>query len=714
METLHSPRKRTLALGLGLLATATATLAQPVGYYNGTQGLAGQDLKAALHDIIDEHVAFQYVGGAEAMLKHSDQDPANPANVLTIYAPQSVAASTFGSVWNREHVWAKSHGDFGTEKPTGSDVHNLKPSIAAVNTLRSNRDFDNGGNPVPGAAGNFYDADSWEPRDAVKGDVARIILYMATRYEGDVAGEIDLEPADAVNTYPQALHGKLSTLLQWHEQDPPDAFERQRNDRIFLWQKNRNPFIDHPEFVARIWQEAPANPLTIEDLELSQDIPVAGQSVTLSFNISSESLIQYSKIYWGSAHDQLENEADISGQESFTFTNLPAGRIYFQIEALDELDNTATRRGEFAVQEVFEGTLVSISAIQGQAAASPYADQTVSTSGIVTANFGTFYFLQDGTGAWNGVMVYDPGRNPEIGDSLIITAKVKEYYNLTEMAEISKVYLISQGNELPAPVELGTGQVPQEDYEGVLVTLRNATCTVADHGYGMWKVNDGTGECIVHNSYIHDAGQTQGSVYNITGPLNYDFSEFKIELRGPQDATVGDFALMSAEALSATTVALVFTREVDAASASTISNYSINNGITVTAASRHFAQKSRVLLTVQGMGSGTHTVEVNGILSTEQVELIDASADFNFTATSLAELDGTWQFRALGQGQFWVEMPAEIRGVEIFNMLGAKVFASNPAASSATLSLSALASGVHLARFTLADGRVLDHRFFLD
>jgi hypothetical protein len=90
---------------------------------------------------------------------------------------------------------------------------------------------------------------------------------MATRYEGE-DGEPDLELVDAVNTFNRnepgkGYFGKLSTLLDWHISDPVDSFEMNRNHIIYSYQKNRNPFIDHPEFVAKIWK--------IEDLRISKE-----------------------------------------------------------------------------------------------------------------------------------------------------------------------------------------------------------------------------------------------------------------------------------------------------------------------------------------------------------------------------------------------------------------------------------------------------------
>jgi len=226
------------------------------GYYDTAKGKTGEALKTALHNIIDDHTELSYsnVWGA---LRVTDEDPNNSNNVILLYTGRSQGKYTNGSNvddWNREHVWAKSHGGFGTTMGAGTDIHHLRPTDASVNSSRSNLDFDNGGIEHSEADGNYYDSDSWEPRDSVKGDVARMLFYMAVRYEGD-SGEPDLELNNLVNNSSNPYHGKLSVLLQWHKEDPVDNFERERNEIIYSqYQHNRNPFIDHPEWALAIWE----------------------------------------------------------------------------------------------------------------------------------------------------------------------------------------------------------------------------------------------------------------------------------------------------------------------------------------------------------------------------------------------------------------------------------------------------------------------------
>ncbi|ADB29208.1 Endonuclease I [Kribbella flavida DSM 17836] len=227
----------------------------PGDYYATAVGKTGPALRSALHSIIANQTKLSYDQVWNA-LKDTDQDPANPNNVILLYSGRSQSKAGNGggaNDWNREHVWAKSHGDFGTATGPGTDVHHLRPEDVSVNAARGNLDFDNGGGAVAECAGCAADGDSFAPRAAVRGDVARMIFYLAIRYEGG-DGFANLEPNDAVTNGSAPYHGRLSVLKAWNQADPPDAFEKRRNQVIFdTWQHNRNPFIDHPEWVGAIW-----------------------------------------------------------------------------------------------------------------------------------------------------------------------------------------------------------------------------------------------------------------------------------------------------------------------------------------------------------------------------------------------------------------------------------------------------------------------------
>jgi len=232
-----------------LLLTSIAFSAIPDGYYDNASGLSGTALKAALHNIIDDHTeksySFLWTG-----LIYTDEDPNNSSNFILLYSGRSEPKTATYPIWNREHSWPKSHGDFGDSPPAGTDMHHLRPTDVEVNGSRGSKDYDNGGSLVSETTDCYTDGDSFEPRDEVKGDCARMMFYMTVRYEG--GGEPDLELVDYTGTSGSNL-GKLSTLLAWHIADPVDDWERRRNDRVYSYQNNRNPFIDHPEYVSYIF-----------------------------------------------------------------------------------------------------------------------------------------------------------------------------------------------------------------------------------------------------------------------------------------------------------------------------------------------------------------------------------------------------------------------------------------------------------------------------
>ncbi|MER6181494.1 endonuclease [Streptomyces sp. NPDC001652] len=234
---------------------AATTTAYDATYYKNAVGKTGTSLKSSLHTIISSQSKISYSAVWDA-LKLTDQDPNNTSNVLLLYSGASRSKSLNGGDvgdWNREHTWAKSHGDFGEAIGPGTDLHHLRACDVTINSTRGNLDFDNGGSTVTNGGGSTVDSDSFAPRAADRGDVARIILYMAVRYEGD-DGWPNLEPNEKVANGSAPYMGKLAVLKAWNEADPPSAFEERRNQVIYdTYQHNRNPFIDHPEWVEAIW-----------------------------------------------------------------------------------------------------------------------------------------------------------------------------------------------------------------------------------------------------------------------------------------------------------------------------------------------------------------------------------------------------------------------------------------------------------------------------
>ncbi len=231
-------------------------------YYATAIGLSGIQLVNALHNTAAlNHNRMSYSQVWDA-LRYTDEDPNNTNNVILIYTGRS-QSKTFTSsgnnnpdAWNREHSWPKSHGFPSSGDWAYTDIHHLRPSDASVNSARGNKDYDNGGSSISEAPGNFTDSNSFEPRDEVKGDIARMMFYMDVRYNGgDNTGTEDLVLVDHSNTSGSEL-GDLCTLLSWHNQDPVSDREITRHARIVERQGNRNPFVDYPAWANQIWDSA--------------------------------------------------------------------------------------------------------------------------------------------------------------------------------------------------------------------------------------------------------------------------------------------------------------------------------------------------------------------------------------------------------------------------------------------------------------------------
>lgn len=320
----------------------------PDGYYDDAQGLTGAELKSALHTIIKTgHVKFPYNSSSTDvwdLLMETDEDPENSDNVILLYTGRSQPKTTNGGNvddWNREHVWAKSHG-FPDESDYGyTDIHHLRPTDVSVNSSRSSLDFDEGGTQHSEATECFYDNDSWEPRDAVKGDVARMMFYMATRYEGDGGSgdDYDLELVDYTGTPANGPEfGKLSTLIAWHNLDPVDDFEKNRNDIIYSWQKNRNPFIDHPEYISSIWGGEVKPTVAFESTSAIIEESTGIYQVALSLNSPHTSDIIATLEFAGTASSE-----DYTATTTVTF---PAESTENQFLAINITDDTLPEDSE--------------------------------------------------------------------------------------------------------------------------------------------------------------------------------------------------------------------------------------------------------------------------------------------------------------------------------------------------------------------------------
>ncbi|MCA9001984.1 MAG: endonuclease [Planctomycetes bacterium] len=266
-----------------LLVTGSA-LAQgpPAGYYNSVDDTDATTLRATLHQVIDDHTRFPYTSSSTDtwdILKLAQENPSNSSQIIDVYRNRAYSKSS--TSFNREHTWPKSYGfpDDQSDNMPYTDCHMLFLSDAGYNTARSNRPFrfcspscseyeTDGGTigTYPGTScwgsGSFTNG-TWEVWSGRRGDIARALMYADIRYEGGTHGVTGVNEPDLILTDNQSLidgsntgsnesvayMGMLSVLLQWHLDDPVDAEEVLRNDIVASYQGNRNPFVDHPEWV---------------------------------------------------------------------------------------------------------------------------------------------------------------------------------------------------------------------------------------------------------------------------------------------------------------------------------------------------------------------------------------------------------------------------------------------------------------------------------
>lgn len=273
-----------------LLLFVTIGIAQiPSNYYSTSTG-TGYTLKTQLYNIIKGHIDPGYAG-LYTTYQTSDRDYyyENDATILDMYSekpsgvdPYNYSAGTTqrcgtysveGDCYNREHIIPQS--TFGSAAPMVSDAHFITPTDGKVNGVRSN--YPHGPVTTPtftslngGKLGSStiagYTGPIFEPINDFKGDIARMYFYFATRYENTVAGySYAMFNGTSNQVFTTAF---LNLLITWHNQDPVNAREIDRNNAIYAIQKNRNPYIDHPEYVQAIWNptadtQAPTAPSSL-------------------------------------------------------------------------------------------------------------------------------------------------------------------------------------------------------------------------------------------------------------------------------------------------------------------------------------------------------------------------------------------------------------------------------------------------------------------
>jgi len=279
----------------------------PAGYYDSAEGLAGDDLRAALHEIIDDHTVLPYTYSWEAFRTtddkpngkvwdmYSDVPGGIPPYEYTFGVDQGGIGGEEGTGYNREHAWPSSWSG-GELLPKYSDLFTIYPTDNFVNNQRGSDPYGEVDSPTwtslngskkgsctyPG-----YSGVAFEPIDEYKGDFARTFFYITVRYYTEDGAWSASAMTDGADILPWAVN----MLLDWHEADPVDRKELERNGTVYGMQHNRNPFIDRPGFADLMYEAS-----GVEDepralaFALRQSAPnPSGASASIRFAVPIES-----------------------------------------------------------------------------------------------------------------------------------------------------------------------------------------------------------------------------------------------------------------------------------------------------------------------------------------------------------------------------------------------------------------------------------------
>lgn len=283
--------KRFITFGLffSIVLTINFLSAQiPVGYYSAANGKAGEALKTAIFNIIRTHTQLDYYASGTTYFYQTDWR--QEGYFWDMYSNNH---RTSFSGLNREHSLPKSW--FGVASgqensiPMGTDLHNLYPSDATANSAKSNYPLGEvTGTPEfnnfvkVGPSTNYvnqspsYSGNVFEPANEYKGDFARDYMYMVTCYEDYSSRWQSLGTSSMLlgGTFPVFRPNAVALLLKWHRQDTVSMKEINRNNAVYKLQKNRNPFIDHPELAEFIWGKYVGSPWDMTGVLPEENTPL--------------------------------------------------------------------------------------------------------------------------------------------------------------------------------------------------------------------------------------------------------------------------------------------------------------------------------------------------------------------------------------------------------------------------------------------------------
>lgn len=407
-----------LALSIGVVLTANEQV-YPVsvadaGYYASITATGGQQLLGQLHDLmITTHVKYTTYDDCKDPAIALKTDAGSNGDIMEFYSQADLSSKwQYGAngTWNREHVWCQSlsSGLWGTSYG-GSDLHHIRPTESSLNSARGNTKYgtaNNGSakyykNSSGGtvALGGYLGGNAFEPIDEVKGDVARILMYVYVHYNKavNVGGTTDgsLSSKSAVGTlkftnivYAVSEDAAIELLLRWNSLDPVDDIERNRNDAVYAVQGNRNPFIDNRQYAEAIWNSGEEEPVTsLEVTPSSLDLRV-GLKSRLSAKALPESASQ--SVVWSSLDQTVATvssdgvvTAKAAGQTFICATSAvtPAVQVKVPVTVTggdEQTDKTVTvNLGSFALTDGYgfktwtAGDLGGIAYIYGGSSAYP-------------------------------------------------------------------------------------------------------------------------------------------------------------------------------------------------------------------------------------------------------------------------------------------------------------------------------------------------------
>lgn len=343
----------------GGAAAVVYTDAAEGNYYSSITATSGTQLLGQLHDLITTtHTFYPTYSSLNSYLYASDPGE-NGKGLLEFYTHETLTHD-FGSttgIPNKEHVWCKSLTN-GLWKQTsksytggGSDMHHIRPTEMTLNSTRSSNKYgkvtsgkEAYSKTTSGAKsklGGYVGGGVFEPLDNVKGDAARIVMYVYTHYNtymnvsGSTNGSGNSSYFGTLNftdiMAPSSKSAAIELLLEWNELDPVDAIEEKRNEEAFKVQGNRNPFIDHPEYASAIWGDGsyvpPVSDITPTAIAISPSVVNMSVGGTANLTVTATPSNASKEVTWATSANSVVSviggrlEAHAEGTATITATS---------------------------------------------------------------------------------------------------------------------------------------------------------------------------------------------------------------------------------------------------------------------------------------------------------------------------------------------------------------------------------------------------------